>query len=289
MNSIGAFLNIQGNTDTRFILDDKDVIAFAKKHGLSEQQVLDNDTSFLEYMRERDKPSAVINKKPILIYNGCYVTVSYQVQEDDAKRLRDGMSRFYYTDGDTKPNMYNEFELIEADKDNAQVLQTLNRIISNYSYKVSTQGVWLCGNFGIGKTYIMGAVAYALYKKGASVMFVSSVKLLSNLKETFDSNDKNRYTTLLTMAKKAEVLILDDLGAESTGTWGYKTVLYDILNERMNNNRLTFFTSNLSQQEFSEQVMNALKSRADAGRFYERIRKLSYQIQMNGRNRRHDR
>ena len=80
------------------------------------------------------------------------------------------------------------------------------------------------------------------------------------------------------------MLILDDIGTESTGEWGYKTILYEILNYRANNKRLTFFTSNLTQEEFAAQVERRLKSRLDAGRMLERIQVLSKQVLMTGPN-----
>ena len=88
--------------------------------------------------------------------------------------------------------------------------------------------------------------------------------------------------------KAAEILILDDIGAEQFSPWIRDDVLQVILQYRMQENLLTFFTSNL---DFKDLEAHFATSRSgdetwQAKRIMERIRYLAKEIHLQGDNRR---
>ena len=87
-----------------------------------------------------------------------------------------------------------------------------------------------------------------------------------------------------------DYLLLDDIGAEKVTEWSRDEILGTILQYRMNNNKVTFFTSNLSLKEL-ELNLAGTKWEIDvikARRIIERIKYLSTEMQLLGENRRVD-
>ena len=84
--------------------------------------------------------------------------------------------------------------------------------------------------------------------------------------------------------KKAEILMLDDMGTELLTKWTVQSVIYEILNARMNNRLKTWFTSNLTKREYQMHVMNLIGDKMTAERLMTRIDTLAAEIQMSGKN-----
>ncbi|WP_278391765.1 AFG1/ZapE family ATPase, partial [Leuconostoc lactis] len=80
------------------------------------------------------------------------------------------------------------------------------------------QGLYLYGDFGVGKTYLMGALANALAANNIDVMLMHFPSFAVDLKNTIGKDNAARER-LLNQAKTATVLIIDDLGAENLSMW----------------------------------------------------------------------
>ena len=263
------------------ILNDPKVQEFIKANELTKQQVKEALSRLNEYwLAKRDKP----DKPPELRYKDGQVLVYYPPVEF-TPRQRMGVSTALVLDKVTEALPIITLEQLHVNPEAEQILKAFKRLVRNYEFMGEQRGVWLYGDFGLGKSYLMAGVARSLNENGAGVTYITTSSLLEDLKALFDVNDNAKLRKIASL-KNAEVLILDDIGTESTGEWGYKTVLYEILNYRANNNRLTFFTSNLTQEEFAAQVERRLKSKLDAGRLLERIQVLAKQVHMTGPNRR---
>jgi primosomal protein DnaI len=89
--------------------------------------------------------------------------------------------------------------------------------------------------------------------------------------------------------KTADLLLLDDIGAESVTAWSRDEVLQTILQYRMDEELPTFFTSNLTIDEL-ERHLSETKDNIDkvkARRIIERIKQLTDDIEIISDNRRH--
>lgn len=86
--------------------------------------------------------------------------------------------------------------------------------------------------------------------------------------------------------KVVPYLVLDDLGAETLSVWGRDDVLYTLLNERMNRQLPTYFTS-VYDLAMLEQHYTMNKSRDEmikAKRLVERVKAVSVPMELVGKN-----
>ena len=84
-------------------------------------------------------------------------------------------------------------------------------------------------------------------------------------------------------------LIYDiDIGAENVTNWGRDEVLGTILQTRMNNNKTTFFTSNLTINELEQHLSlsNSGVDKVKARRIIERVKQLTVDMELVSENRR---
>ena len=77
--------------------------------------------------------------------------------------------------------------------------------------------------------------------------------------------------------KNCEFLVLDDIGAESVTAWSRDEILFQILDYRMENEKLTCFTSNLNQSQLHQHFSKIGQTMDEVGvvRLMERINVLS--------------
>ena len=87
--------------------------------------------------------------------------------------------------------------------------------------------------------------------------------------------------------KKCDLLLIDDIGAETVTSWNRDEVLGTILQYRMQESLPTFFTSNLSLKELEVHLAgNDSEGKIKARRIIERIKYLTDNITMIAENRR---
>ena len=109
---------------------------------------------------------------------------------------------------------------------------------------------------------------------------------LNKLKSTFDTEES--FTETFELIKTSEILLIDDIGAETVTNWSRDEILGTILQYRMENNLTTFFTSNLTIEEL-EIHLSLNKNNTDkvkARRIIERIKQLTTDIELISKNRR---
>ncbi len=149
------------------------------------------------------------------------------------------------------------------------------------------RGLYLTGPFGVGKTYLLGAIANHLADRGIASTMVHYPTFALEIR-----NAINDHTTedKLGRLKKVPVLMLDDIAAESYSAWLRDEVLGVLLQYRMQEELPTLFTSNKSMAELTD-FLSGKESGKDleevrARRIMERIRFLADEIHVGGQERR---
>ena len=111
-------------------------------------------------------------------------------------------------------------------------------------FPVVERGLLLRGRHGVGKTHLAVAILKELVRsKGACGYFYETRELLRLVRDSFGSSDTSELDVLRPVLE-ADVLVLDDLGAEKTSEWVQET-LGLVVNTRYSERRLTIFTTNL--------------------------------------------
>ncbi len=158
----------------------------------------------------------------------------------------------------------------------------------------NSHGMYIHGNFGVGKTYLSFAFANDLAsEKKSKVCFVFLPEYINIIKKSFSDIDTKYYVEDLTNAfKDVDVLFIDDIGAEYSSEWFYVEYFLNILNQRMVNNKKTFFSSNLSLNELEKSFNFKFKEtnlNTSSSRLMDRIRTLvnNEEYLLKGTNRRY--
>lgn len=168
---------------------------------------------------------------------------------------------------------------------NAALEAALN-FTDHYSSDHFQPGLYLYGNFGVGKTYLLGAIANELAKKNG--VATTMVHFPSFVVEMRNSIKQNNTGAKLDTVKKAPILMLDDIGADAMTTWARDDILGVILEYRMQEELPTFFSSNFSMDELEHDHL-AVNNKGEeepvkASRIMERIKFLSREYEMAGNN-----
>jgi DNA replication protein DnaC len=112
------------------------------------------------------------------------------------------------------------------------------------AFPVIGKGLFLEGAPGVGKTHLAVAVLKQVVEaSGARGLFYDTRDLLRVIRSTYDPSIRTTELEVLRPVMHADLLVLDDLGAEKTSEWVEETMNL-IVNTRYNERRPTLFTSN---------------------------------------------
>lgn len=172
------------------------------------------------------------------------------------------------------------------DPNRFEVIKWLKQFIDDYKKGIPKKGLYLTGNFGCGKTYLISAALNELAKDNHQVAIIYYPEFLRSLKSSF--NESEEYNEKFNQIMKVELLLIDDIGAETTTEWNRDEVLGTILQYRMQEGLTTFFTSNLNLTDLENHfsISNKGVEKVKAKRIIERIKQLSEEVTMIGENKR---
>ena len=148
------------------------------------------------------------------------------------------------------------------DGDDASPFEIMNDNLAfckNYADNFSEKGngILMLGATGLGKTHLSLAIANEVLKKGFCVIYGSLPTLIKKIQNEQFNRAEGDTMTLVT---SADLLILDDLGAENNTDWAV-SALYEIINTRQNHGLQMIINTNLTAYELKERYQDRLFSR----------------------------
>src|SRR5579859_8276402 len=131
-----------------------------------------------------------------------------------------------------------------ADLSMRQALLTARRFVESYPVETDGKGLLITGAIGVGKTHLAVGMLLALVEeKGAHALFYDYRELLKQIQHSYNPQVNSTELDVLKPVFEAEVLVLDELGAQKPTDWVWDTVAL-ILNTRYNDKRTTIITTN---------------------------------------------
>jgi DNA replication protein DnaC len=134
------------------------------------------------------------------------------------------------------------------------------KMVANYvrnfeKYKSQGKGLYLYSKVtGSGKTRLAVSLGNALLKKkNVSCKFISTINLLKSIQSTFGNKEGLTTDKLIQAVKNVDVLILDDIGAESPTSWVAELFL-NLIDDRTVGRKITIYTSNCSIEQLKHDI-----------------------------------
>lgn len=126
-----------------------------------------------------------------------------------------------------------------------------------------SESLLFMGQTGLGKTHMSLAIAHEVTERGYGVLYASTQQLMDRLEnEKFSRmpEAKEQYTTNMEIILEADLLILDDLGAEFQTSFT-NSALYNIVNTRIVENRPMIISTNLEPAAIEARYSQRMTSR----------------------------
>lgn len=126
-----------------------------------------------------------------------------------------------------------------------QVIAQIQRWIDNFVPGKSS-GLLLTGSVGVGKTYVLCAIAKKLALRGVSVRFADFFQLLNELRDSYSA--ETRDTVTLKPLNEFDVLIIDELGKGRNSEWEV-SIADSLISDRYNGNKSVIASTNYALKE----------------------------------------
>ena len=183
------------------------------------------------------------------------------------KKILEANIKDYYTNSESRKKIYT----------------AIVNFITNYDPNSINKGLYLFGNFSVGKTYTLACLANELARKNISCLLIYFPDLVSDLKNAIGTT---RFESLINMLKTVDVLMLDDLGSENMTPWLRDEIIGPIINYRLLEGKTLFISSNIPPADLVDHfsIDKAPQNRIKGERIVSRLKDLVTSISMDDCN-----
>ncbi len=144
------------------------------------------------------------------------------------------------------------------DSSNTVMLQNLEDCKKfAYEFKPGANGIIMIGPTGLGKTHLSTAIGRVVIEKGYSVVSDSAFRLVNQIESERFSDERDKTIALLS---EADLLIIDDLGAENLTNYTL-AALTNIIDTRIANEKSTIISTNRDVMELEKTYSQRIVSR----------------------------
>lgn len=207
----------------------------------------------------------------------------YKEEEKASERMRrlERLKEHSLMDSKFKEMSFDNFRV---DERNEKLFKVAQRYCSDWkTMRDEGVGFLFYGAPGVGKSYLSFCIANYLLDRMVPVIAISTISLISKIYESYGKYGDEGEVRIINSLKNADLLVLDDLGAEHSGRQGKeKQIIYSVLDGRSRANKPTIVTTNLNMQ----QLKDKLTGTDGVARTYDRLVEMCTPFEIKGESRR---
>lgn len=240
------------------------------------------------YVQSKRQDKILAGYQPELFLNGKVIDVRYTPTKEKIAHDERQSTRRHLELVDLPQELHDvRLSQLDFDAGRSHALGLLHEFLTKYDNgrHPHQKGLYLTGDFGIGKTYMLAGLANQVAAMGKQVIFLHVPTFIASLSSRIDDHS---LQDMIHRVASCDLLILDDIGAESLSQWSRDDVLGVILQARMDNILPTFFSSNFEMKKLEAhfaETKNAIDP-VKAARLMQRIKFLAQEVVVSGPNRR---
>ena len=155
-----------------------------------------------------------------------------------------------------------DLEWYKSNPDHYERMKRNVKIAKNYAdnFARHEDNLLLIGSTGTGKTHISTAIAKTIISQGFDVLYDSAQNIISDYETDRFRSGYGQTEQISEKYAECDLLIIDDLGTEFTNQFSI-SVLYNLLNTRLNKGLSTIISTNLSAEELAGKYDGRIYSR----------------------------
>ena len=150
-----------------------------------------------------------------------------------------------------KNKNFDNFETDTSERDHALVL--CKDYVHDYSAE-NNRGTLIHGPPGVGKTHLIVSILRELIMKGFEGLFFNMNDLLDMLRASFDPASETKEQQIVADLIDIEILVLDDVGAQSRISGYVLDRFYSLVNGRYQNDKTLLMTTNLELKPLAQRL-----------------------------------
>jgi len=199
----------------------------------------------------------------------CEIIGIIKSQQEEAKRAR--LNRIFEENSLINPALRNAtFENFEPGEFR-QAYEKAKKYVDEFDIN-KPRNLLFQGTFGTGKSHLSVSIAKALTKKGYTTIFISTPKLLTKIRNTYNKNSEMDEEKIINMLASVDLVVFDDIGAEGDKSGWAMEKLFEVIDQRAGKHNI--YTTNLTSADF--------EATKDLQRIFSRMLMNSEPIIMNG-------
>lgn len=192
-------------------------------------------------------------------------------QRKQEEKRKERIKNLFGNSGMSKRALKCSFENYQPTFQNAEALRVCNEYIKDFDLiSISERnGLFICGDCGVGKSHLAFATANSLIQRGNSVIAMTMIDLLLKIKSSFNAyNDKMTEEQILQIYTDCALLVIDDLGKEKPTEWALQ-MIYSVIDRRYNALKPIIVTTNFTASELVKRFGDSSLGNAIVDRLFE--------------------